>query len=256
MFAELTHEEMAAGLDRVVEEILDEVGIRQPPIDAIAVARLLGIAVALDDRQQGRARYVRLSDRWSGHSRATILLRPEPRAERRQWAVAHEVGEHLAHRVFSGWGADPLETVPNAREQVANCLAGRLLLPTEWFAADATACDWDLLALKTRYVTASHELIARRMLDCRPTVIISIFDQGRISFRRSNVLGRVPPPSRAEIECSNRVHLHCRPQRERQGLTRVQGWPIHEEGWKRDILRTEIDNFDVSSSSWQEDDPW
>ena len=44
-----------------------------------------------------------------GGSRATILLRPEPRHERRHWAVAHEIGEHVAHRVFAGWGADPRE---------------------------------------------------------------------------------------------------------------------------------------------------
>ena len=141
MFPELTREELAAGLDRVAEEILDEAGVARPPVDALAVAQTLGIAVALDDRQEGRARYVRLGDRWSGRSRATILLRPEPRFERRHWAVAHEIGEHVAHRVFARWGADPGETDANAREQVANCLAGRLLLPTAWFAADAAACD-------------------------------------------------------------------------------------------------------------------
>ena len=86
-------------------------------------------------------------------------------------AVAHEIGEHIAYRVFARWGADPVETAANAREQVANWLAGRLLLPTAWFAADGTACGWDLLALKARYNTASHELIARRMLECRPPVM-------------------------------------------------------------------------------------
>ena len=110
-------------------------------------------------------------DRGSGPSRATILLRPEPRFERRQWAVAHEIGEHVACRVFALWGVDPRETQANAREHVANNLAGRLLLPTAWFAADAVACGWDLLGLKARYRTASHELIARRMLECRPPVI-------------------------------------------------------------------------------------
>ena len=113
-------------------------------------------------------------------------MRPEPRLERRQWAVAHEIGEHVAYRVFLQWGVDPRETAPKAREAVANNLAGRLLLPTAWFAADGAACGWDLLALKARYRTASHELIARRMLECRPPVIISIFDHRRISFRRSN----------------------------------------------------------------------
>jgi Zn-dependent peptidase ImmA (M78 family) len=243
MFPELTRDELAAGLDRVVEEVLAEAGVRHPPVDALSMAQTLGLVIAVDDRQEGRARYVRLADRWAARSRATILLRPEPRFERRQWAVAHEIGEHVAQRVFAQWGADPRETAANAREHVANWLAGRLLLPTRWFAADADACRWDLLTLKCRYRTASHELIARRMLECRPAVVISIFDQQRLSFRRSNVSGRVPPPSRAEIECWNRVHERCHPLQTRQGPSLVQGWPIHEEGWQREILRMEIEDW-------------
>lgn len=243
MCPELTREELAAGLDRVAEEILDEAGVRQPPVDALSVAQTLGLVVAVDDRQEGRARYVRLGDRWAARSRATILLRPEPRSERRQWAVAHEIGEHLAYCVFARWGADPRETAATAREQVANWLAGRLLLPSRWFPADAVACQWDLLVLKNRYRTASHELIARRMLECRPAVVISIFDQQRLSFRRSNVSARVPPPSPAEIECWSRVHERCRPLQTREGPDLIQGWPIHEEGWQREILRMEVDEW-------------
>jgi hypothetical protein len=239
MLAELTQEELAAGLDCVVEEILEEAGVFEPPVDALAIARTLGVAVALDDRQEGRARYVRLGERWSGRPRATILLRPEPRFERRHWAVAHEIGEHIAHRVFARWGADPADSPANAREQAANSLASRLLLPTKWFAADAGACDWDLFALKGRYGTASHELIARRMLEFPPVVVVSVFDQGRISFRRGNVPGRVPPLP-VEMECWRKVHEHCRPQRTRGDFCQVQGWPIHEEGWEREILRTEL----------------
>jgi hypothetical protein len=243
MFPELTREELAAGLDRVAAEILEEAGVGRPPVDVLGVARTLGIAVAMDDRQEGRARYVRLGDQRSGCSRATILLRPEPRIERRHWAVAHEIGEHVAHRVFQRWGADPAETAANAREHVANWLASRLLLPTAWFAADGAACGWDLVALKARYSTASHELIARRMLECRPAVVISIFDQRRITFRRSNVSGRVPPPLPTEIKCWNRVHEHRRPARICQGPSLVQGWPIHEEGWEREVLRMEVDQW-------------
>jgi hypothetical protein len=245
VLTELTYEELGAGLDRVVEEVLQEAHLEEPPVDALAVARTLGIAVALDDRQEGRARYVRLGDQRSGASRATILLRPEPRFERRQWAVAHEIGEHVAHRVFRLWGVDPAETVANAREQAANWLAGRLLLPTEWFSADGAAFDWDLTSLKARYNTASHELIARRMLECRPPIVISIFDQGRLSFRRGNASGRVPPPLAVEMECWNDVHERCRPSRLGRGATRVQGWPVHERGWQREILRLEIEEWDV-----------
>lgn len=243
MLSEFTREELAAGVDCVAEELLKQAGIAKPPVDALAVARRLGIVVAWDDRQSGRARYVRLNDRWSGRTMPTILLRPDPRFERRQWAVAHEIGEHTAYRVFACWGVDPRETVPGAREQVANQLAGRLLLPTTWFERDAAACDWDLLAIKTHYGTASHELIARRMLECRLPVVISIFDHGQLSFRRSNLPGRVPPPSATEMACrryANRRRCGCRI---RDGAATVQSWPIHEDGWQREILRTEIEEW-------------
>jgi len=246
MLPELTREELAAGLERGVEEILEQAGVSAPPVDAAALARKLGIAVAFDDRQEGRARFVRLSNRRGG-SRPAILLRPEPRAERRQWAVAHEIGEHAAYRVFQAWGVDPRETVPNAREAAANQLAGRLLLPTAWFAADGAACGWDLLALKARYATASHELIARRMLECRPPIIISIFDHRRLSFRRGNLPGRAPPPSRAEIECWRKVHRRNHPLRSHTDFGDLQGWPIHEPNWQREILRVEVDEFAVGS---------
>jgi len=240
MLAEIPPEEVVATLERVAVESLREAGIDRPPIDALELARGLSVRVAWDDRQQGRARYVRLSRPRGRAPQPTILLRPEPRAERQHWAVAHEIGEHVAHRVFAELGVDPREVSPLCREWVANRLAGRLLLPAEWFAADAAACAWDLVALKARYPTASHELIARRMLEMQPEVIISIFDQGSLSWRRSNVPGRAPPPSAAEMACWRLVHRRNRPHRARDGMDSVQGWPVHEEGWKREILRREV----------------
>jgi Zn-dependent peptidase ImmA (M78 family) len=243
MLPELTREELAAGMDAVVMEILEEAGVHAPPVDAMELARRLGITVALDEFQEGRARYVRLAGRRAAQNRPTILLRPDERRERLHWAIAHEIGEHAAHRVFAAWGADPRETSPRAREELANCLAGRLLLPTAWFAPDGLGTGWDLLALKSRYATASHELIARRMLECRPPAIITIFDQGEIYFRRSNLPGRVPPPSSAERACWRTVHQQNRPQHSHDGLNRIQCWPVHEEVWKREILRVEVEEY-------------
>jgi len=245
MLPEFATEQLADGLDTIAAEVLAETGVDGPPVDAFRVAAALGITVARDDRQQGRSRYVRLGGRRARQPKATILLRPEPRSERRQWAVAHEVGEHVAHRVFALLGVDPRETRPNAREAVANHLAGRLLLPTGWFAADAASCGWDLLELKARYATASHELIARRMLECRPPVIISIFDHGQLYFRRSNLPGRVPSLSPVESQCWQTVHRGNRPQYAYDGPRTIQGWPVHEEGWKREVLRAEVEDFGV-----------
>jgi len=239
MFTGVTAEELAAGLDAVAMGLLDAGAVTGPPVDAFQLARAAGLTVAVDATQAGRARYVRLRGLRGRTSRPTVLLRPEPRPERRQWALAHEIGEHLAHRVFHELGIDPRTVLPRAREFVANQMAGRLLLPTAWFGSDAAAEDWDLLALKRRYATASHELIARRMLELPAPAIISIFDQGALAFRASNVPGRVPSPSAEEVRCWRAVHRRNRPQHAEHAQTRIRGWPVHEPGWKREILRTE-----------------
>ena len=241
MLAEITANELAASLDAVAMDLLGEAGVEGPPIDALAIAHRLGMTVAWDDRQRGRARYVRLHGTRGRRPRATILLRPEPRTERRQWAVAHEIGEHVANRVFASLSVDPREAPANAREEIATHLASRILLPHKWFAADAPACGWDLLELKARYATASHELIARRMLDLDRAVIVTIFDHGRVHFRRGNLPWRVPPPSSGEMDCWRAVHTRGRPHQTSDGLRMVQGWPVHEPDWRREILRAEVD---------------
>jgi Zn-dependent peptidase ImmA (M78 family) len=240
MLPEIAVEELGATLDRVVAEVLAESRFPGPPVDAFRLAEDLKICVAIDDRQSVRARFVRLQGTRGPAARGTILLRPEPRPERRQWAVAHEIGEHLAHRVFDALSIDPRVADPRAREMVANSLAGRLLVPGAWLGDDGPACGWDLLRLKALYRTASHELLARRMLDMPPPVIVTIFDREAIYFRAGNVRGQVPPPSPAEWDCYRSVHRDGRPcQRDGDWLT-VRGWPVHEEGWKREILRTEV----------------
>jgi hypothetical protein len=241
MLPEITSDELSGALDAVAAGVLDAAGVDCPPVDAIRLARRLGITVAVDDRQRGRARYVRLRGIRGRKARPTILLRPEPRRERRHWAVAHEIGEHVAYQVFRLLRVDPREAAPNARERIATYLAGRLLLPSAWFSADATTCAWDLLSLKSRYTTASHELIARRMLDLGPPVIISIFDLGHLSFRASNVPGQVPPPSSGEMACWRRAHTRNLPYESADGPCTIQAWPVHEPGWKREILRTEVE---------------
>jgi hypothetical protein len=241
MLPEITAEDLAGSLDQVAMEVLEAAGVDRAPVDAVRVARRLGITVAVDDRQRGRARYVRLGGIRGRKPRPTILLRPEPRRERRHWAVAHEIGEHVAHRVFDLLLVDPREAGPSARERIAMYLASRLLLPGAWFAADSRACGWDLLSLKSRYETASHELIARRMLDLAPPVIISIFDLGSVSYRGSNVPGQVPPPSSEEMASWRFAHTRNLPHESADGPRTIQAWPVHEPGWKREILRTEVE---------------
>src|SRR5215213_5959340 len=99
MLPEIAFDELIACLEQVASELLEEAGFVGPPVNALLIARRAGMVVAYDSRLTGRARTVRLGTA-AGSERPSILLRPEPRAERQQWAVAHEVGEQFAHRVF------------------------------------------------------------------------------------------------------------------------------------------------------------
>jgi hypothetical protein len=239
MFTEPTREELAAALDTVTEEMLLGVGVRLLPVDAFALAEKLGITVAFDAQQASRARYVRLRPPGGGHPQPTIFLRPDPRPERLHWAIAHEIGEHLVPRLGMVLGVDGETWSASLREMLANQLAARLLLPTAWFQQLGSACGWDLLALKRHCATASHELIVRRMLDCPPPVIVSIFDHGCLMFRRSNVSGRVPPPSPAEERCWRAAHRGKSPAQAHDSSLTIRCWAIHEPNWRREIMRTE-----------------
>lgn len=240
MLPHVPNEQYSAVLDEIAAEMLRAGRITAPPVDALELAGAMGIVVAVDGRQTGRARVARLHDWNRGAAQPSILLRPEPRCERRHWAILHELGEMAAGDVFARLGIDPAEASPMARETVANDLAGRLLLPRDWFAPDARRLDWNVYRLKQRYTTASYEMIARRMLDLEVSVIITIFDQQRLTLRRSNLACRVPPPAACELECWRRAHRLGENCCETAGGLRGQAWAVHEPGWKRELLRTEL----------------
>ena len=245
MLSEIPDEELAAALDVCASEVLWEAGITDPPVDALAVAHAIGMVVTRDDALPYRGHFVRLAEREKGGGgQATIVIGQAERPEREQWAVAHEIGESVAYRVFERLGVRFDEALPTARELVANRLANAMLLPRRWFVRDGRELDWDLFALKEQYETASHELIARRMLEMRPGVVITVWDQGRIYWRRSNVTARPHETLSEERAVWRDAHTTGLPIDEllnmESGLSRVRCWPVHEEGWKREILRSEI----------------
>jgi hypothetical protein len=239
MIAELKIESWTVELDCLIDDLLTSTGFSAPPVDALKVAAELNLDVLWDSRQRPRARFVDKSAQKSGKG-GSIFLRPEPREERRQWAVAHEIGEWLCETAAGRVETGELST-PGAREWTASLLASRLLLPTAWFLTDAWAMDWDLAALKSRYCTASHELIARRMLDFEVPAIMTIFDNGHLVFRRASLGGGVPGVSPAERACQSLVHQTGQPQMHRFDEGWVRGWPVCESNWKREILRTEAE---------------
>jgi hypothetical protein len=255
MLPEIPAEQFRRVLDVVAREILLEAGLQQPPVDAFHVAEQLGLIVARDQPAarglaSPRARFVRLgaSAGPSPASEGAILVADDPRRERRQWAVAHEIGESRAYRVFAELGVDPQEAPVAAREDVANRLASSLLLPRDWFLRDGVRVDWDLFDLKAIYATASHELLARRMLEMPPAVIVTLADQGRTIWRRSNRSFRPPPLTPAEHDAWTAAHdggepVQCDSRELPDGVDDVRAWPIHEPSWRREIIRTELTSW-------------
>jgi hypothetical protein len=246
MFSDIPYEAFNAELDDFVDRLLWEAGVDRPPVDTRLLADHLKIVVVSNCRLSHRGQFVRLPQNTAARGgQATIVVGPAERPEREQWAIAHEVGESEAHGVFAHLGIRPENAPEGAREFVANRLASCLLLPRRWFAADGRAFDWDLFELKDRYATASHELIARRMLEMAPPVVITLCDQGRVIWRRGNLGSHLPRLLPDEHDAWQRAHVTGLTQDElldswSTGLERVRAWPVHESDWKREIIRSEI----------------
>jgi Zn-dependent peptidase ImmA (M78 family) len=236
MNEDMQREDVVAAVDRMVEDLLEAAGIEAPPVDAILLAqRHLGVTICLDRRQPQRGRAQRAG------GRKQIFLRPEPREERHQWTVAHEIGEHLKPALLHRLEIAPEQTKAMMGESLANLFAYRLLVPACWFADDAHDCDYDVLELKKRYHTSSHEVIAWRLLDLPQPCIISIIDNEHLHRRRSNawpVRKQLEPP---EEQCQRYVHYYSRPRRVQENGWTVQGWPVHQVDWKREILRSVVE---------------
>src|SRR5262245_7777037 len=236
MPSELLRDYLVAQIDAAVAELLAAAKVDSPPVDAIAIAqRHLGMVVCLDKRQTQRGRAQR------GAGSRQIYLRPEPTVERHQWTVAHEIGEHLKPGLLTRLGVEPAEAKAMMGESLANLFANRLLVPAAWFAADAPDLDHDLLALKQRYSTSSHEVLALRLLDLPEPCIITIIDNERIHRRRSNAWPTRRELAPAEEKCQRHIHLHGKPHQLSEGGWSVRGWPVHTADWKREILRSVVD---------------
>jgi hypothetical protein len=233
----LTREEVGEVVEKVVEELLKAAGVCGPPVDAVAIAqRHLGMTVCLDQEQQQRGRAQRAG------GKRQIYLRPEPTEERHQWTVAHEIGEHFKATLLQRLGIQPDQTRAMAGESLANVFAYRLLAPSRWFAADAPACGYDVLELKQKYRSASHEVVAWRLIDLPEPCIITIIDNDRIHRRRSNTWPTRRELSPAEQKCQRHVNQHSQSTIVREAGWTVQGWAVHQLGWKREILRSVVED--------------
>jgi hypothetical protein len=84
-------------------------------------------------------------------------------------------------------------------------------------------------------------VIAWRMLDLPEPCIITILDNDHISRRRSNAWRIGRQLERPEQECQRYVHYYSRPRVVQEDGWTVQGWPVHQADWKREILRSVVE---------------
>ncbi len=240
MHGDVIRDEVLTVIDRMVDELLVRARIQEPPVDVIALAQeSLGMVVCLDCRQPQRGRAQRNGER------RQIFLRPEPTPERHQWTVAHEIGEHMKAGLLERLGLAPEETRAMAGESLANLFAYHLLVPTCWFTSDAPDLDFDVLQLKKRYATSSHEVIAWRFLDLAEPCIVTVIDNDHISRRRSNAWPTRKRLEPAEVKCQRHVSHFSRPRQVQENGWTVRGWPVHQGEWKREILRSVVDDCDA-----------
>lgn len=237
MMDELPREDVTRTIDTMVDELLTAAKLDGPPVDVIALAQQhLDMIVILDRRQPQRGRAQRVL------GKKQIYLKPESREERHQWTVAHEIGEHLKSELLERLSITPSEARAMAGESLANLFSYRLLVPTCWFKDDAKAAGYDLLELKRRYSTSSHEVIAWRFLDLAGPCVVTIIDNERIHRRRSNAWPIKRELVPIEEKCWKRVTTTGEAQQMRDGAWTVQGWPVQELDWKREILRSVRDD--------------
>jgi predicted transcriptional regulator len=236
MNEDLSQEEVHQALDWAVEELLTAAQVTAPPVDALRIARnYLGMTVSLASDSPPRRRPQ------SAVSGKPILLHAEESEERQQWAVAQAIGTHCKPDLLRWLGVAPDQARALAGASLVNLFAGRLLVPTAWFAADARATGYDLLELKSRYRTAAHETLADRLLDLPESSIITVVDDARVLRRRSNAWRVRRELEPAERACQQYVSTHSRPHVIRADGWTVQGWPIPQSDSQRVILRSVVE---------------
>jgi hypothetical protein len=229
MMEELTREELLAAVDAVAADLLAAAGVHQPPVDAVKIAwRHLGLALSAGSSRRG-----------CGGRQSAEAGDGDP--DRQQWLAAQVVGDHLKPRVMERLGVPTEASRAMLGESVANLFAFRLLLPTPWFREAARACEYDLFALKAQFSTAGHDVLAWRMLDLDEPCIVTIHDNGSIVRRKGNAFRPPKTLSRAESECLAHIREYSRPCEVSADGWRVQGWPVHTVDWRREILRSVVD---------------
>lgn len=221
-----------SAIDGVVTDIFGDTGCDRPPVDVVEIAERLAVPVFEQERMDVRGKLVRQQ------TGDVIVVRREQWEERTQYTVAHELGERYAEAVCLRAGEDILGLSAAFIEALAHRFAARLLCPESSFRRDTQRLDGDLFDLKDIYETASHEVIAFRLLHLETASVVTVLDNGRLVRRGANRPGlqsrKLTPLEDHAWEC---CRLTGRVAHAHDGTVRVDAWPIWEADFRREILR-------------------
>jgi len=219
---DLPREEVLLVIDRSIDELLEEAGVACPPVDAVVLAKRHPVLAETLEKRLSRAK----------------ATPDEMDPDELQWIAATVVGDDAKPIILRHLGIDPADRRPLTGESLSSLYATRLLLPEACFPGDAAECAFDLLALKDRYRTASHERIAFRLLDLPEPCVITIVDNDEVYKRKSNAWRVSKELAAAEKKCQRYVSEHRKVGEARGGKWRVQGWPVPHSMWNRVVLRS------------------
>jgi hypothetical protein len=86
-------------------------------------------------------------------------------------------------------------------------------------------------------------VLAWRFLDLPEPCIVTILDNDAITRRRSNAWPIKRKLEPAEEKCQRHVHQRGKPHVVRENGWSVQGWPVHQADWQREILRSVVEEW-------------
>jgi hypothetical protein len=242
---DFSQEELIDAIERLVYGLLERAGVTEPPVDALHIAEEhLGIPVEVvepaEEDETGRRR-----PRARAATAVGIALTADMSVEQQQKAAADGIARCLFPDVLRRLGVVPGAESRQFAAHVRGLVVPRILIPTRLLRAALKECKFDVPALKDRFVTATTEAVALRLLDLDEPCVITIVDDGVVAVRKANQFAVTRKLEPAEQQCLDKVMELDLPRRTRRGGWTVHGWSVPERAFRRVILRAVRDDDGV-----------
>ena len=242
---DFSQDELLEAVERLVSGLLERAGVVAPPVDALHLAEEhLGIPVEVvepaEEDETGRRR-----PRARPSTAGGIAITSDMSVEQQQKAAADGIARTLIPDLLRRVGVVPGSETRQFVTHLRGLIVPRVLIPTRLLRAALKECKYDVPALKDRFVTATTEAVALRLLDLDEPCVISIVDDGVVAVRRGNRSAETRKLTEAEQQCVDKIMEVDLPHRVRTGGWTAQGWPVPERPFRRIILRAVRDDEDI-----------